>query len=305
MKDLLPNPRTGVRMDKIRKVGFAFIAVTVTIFALRPNTHMPNKYPRDEEYIIRDTFRLTGVRWGGAGTPNMFLTWGKHPNYDVVVDVGAFDASDYTIPAYSVGYTVFCFELSPLNQARVLKTFQQKGLIEGTNFTIVRANPLSFDYSKRPHIYFFPFGISDRQGPVYVSDEAEMAGIAHGETGEKSYTYSIDDIIGDGEKVYLFKSDTQGHEYGVFHGAATLLRRSVKLIHLEFWPKGLRDNGADPVLLLKFLINNGFSCYNAGTHPLYVPLTYPQDVEGFVNFLESVPPSMDPIGGWEDIFCSK
>lgn len=33
----------------------------------------------------------------------------KHPHFDTVVDVGAFDGTDYTLPSFRAGYDVYSF----------------------------------------------------------------------------------------------------------------------------------------------------------------------------------------------------
>lgn len=35
----------------------------------------------------------------------------KSPHWDTVIDAGAFDGSDYTLPAYKQGYNVYSFEV--------------------------------------------------------------------------------------------------------------------------------------------------------------------------------------------------
>lgn len=260
--------------------------------------------------LILDTFRMADLKWSGADTTAVFMRAPKHPSYDVVVDVGTFDGADYTIPAYKLGYTVFSFELTPNNQAKALANFKGRGLEEGKDFTVIEptaANHTGYNTSRRPHIYFFKAGASSEAKEVKISGDWELAGIssegsAGGVTG---YVVRLDDIVSAEERVYMFKSDTQGHELGVFKGADKLLRGKVGLMQFEFWPAGLRSHGFEPLDALNYVYDRGFICYDTGFHARYIPIDRPSSLSGFVDLLEKVPKSQDSLGGWEDIFCAK
>ena len=67
-----------------------------------------------------------------------------------------------------------------------------------------------------------------------------------------------------GERVDFIKMDVQGWEMEVFRGMGQLLDdpRNMGLgIYFEYWPRGLRDAGSDPLAPLEFLAGRGFSIY--------------------------------------------
>jgi len=58
------------------------------------------------------------------------------------------------------------------------------------------------------------------------------------------------------------KIDVQGHEMQVLAGMEGILAASPRLmIHLEYWPAGLRRAGVDPPAVLHLLRDRGFSLY--------------------------------------------
>jgi hypothetical protein len=57
----------------------------------------------------------------------------KRARNDTVIDAGAYDGSDYTLPAWRIGYNAYSFEFSPVNQDKVVGTLNAAGLRLGTS----------------------------------------------------------------------------------------------------------------------------------------------------------------------------
>jgi len=54
--------------------------------------------PSKHGYRISHFLRLMGYHPPGASTPSTIFANGRHPKFDTIIDVGAFDCTDYTIP---------------------------------------------------------------------------------------------------------------------------------------------------------------------------------------------------------------
>jgi FkbM family methyltransferase len=70
---------------------------------------------------------------------------------------------------------------------------------------------------------------------------------------------TLDEVMG-GQGVDFIKIDVQGWEWEVFRGMERVLAASPRLgIYFEYWPSGLAKAGCEPVALLNFLKERGFS----------------------------------------------
>ncbi|KAG2486243.1 hypothetical protein HYH03_015068 [Edaphochlamys debaryana] len=242
----------------------------------------------------------------------------------------AYDCKDYTVPAFHKGYLVYSFELNPSNVQLCLNTFSSAGLAAGSDYTVIDVVPgqvpeIPADKRTGKHILFFKAGVSNRvgganiqQGDVMTQASAAPAvgagsqgsaprpppPVTPGSSGNVPLV-RIDDVLPPDSRVYVFKSDTQGHEYGVYTGAEQLFKRGkVHMLALEFWPQGSRENGFEAKALLDFLYDNAFQCFDAATHG-YDVLGRPSGHHAFTDFLDALPRSEDPIGAWEDLVCSR
>lgn len=82
---------------------------------------------------------------------------------------------------------------------------------------------------------------------------------------------TLDDVMGE-QPVDFIKMDVQGWEGEVFQGMKRVLRSNLAvLIHFEFWPRGLRMAGCEPLKLLQDLSKQGFQLFRVGkqeNHPI-------------------------------------
>lgn len=80
----------------------------------------------------------------------------------------------------------------------------------------------------------------DHRAGVYVEGRSEVT----------VPTVRIDDLVAPDAQVGLIKLDTQATEQVALRGARELLARCRPVVLAEFWPKGVRDLGEDPVEVL-------------------------------------------------------
>jgi hypothetical protein len=305
------------------------IISTVNRDVQRPMTNYANE--NTENYFISSLIRSYG---GLAKAPgNMgasFMASVKHKSWNAVLDAGAFDGTDYTLPAYRAGYDVFTFEMSPENQGRVLASFKGSGLVEDTDFTIIRPVPGVTPQpprraAKQPHVYLFFAGVSSANRGMRMRYNLIMQGAAAAFelTGDSCIdtrpdcvpTVRIDDIIPTWAHLWIFKLDVQGHEPHAVQGAMRLLASGrVHSLIMEWWPAGIISGGiADGgVAALTALYDLGARCFDIGTTATNLDKAFgpdrPSALREWTDALLAVPrtkpPGGDIIGGWDDIICN-
>ena len=137
---------------------------------------------------------------------------------------------------------------------------------------------------------------------------------------------SIDNLIPSSEKIFLFKTDTQGFELGVLKGAKRVLSDdSVFLLVVEFSYFLLKNAGTEPLALLHYIYDLGFVCTYMAFHtrmatprdtslPQYSVVEYYPDNEtpdflSFESFIDSLrlikAPGTAGVSGWTDLLCLK
>lgn len=253
-----------------------------------------------------------------------------HPRYNAVLDAGAFDGSDYTLPAFRAGYSVFSFEMAPENQNRVVATLNSAGLREGADFTIIRPTPGAKPSpppraAAQAHVYLFFAGVSSSNSGVKVGYNSIMSGAGEGievagpcsHTGDASClpVVRIDDVVPEWAKLWIFKLDVQGHEPQALAGATALLAsRRVHSLMMEWWPAGmvLQGTADGGVAALNALYALGAQCFDVGTsegnqmpgtgidHATSVPAW----TAAMLAVPHRTPPGGDPIGAWDDLMCT-
>ncbi|HZR98338.1 MAG TPA: FkbM family methyltransferase [Chloroflexota bacterium] len=160
------------------------------------------------------------------------------------LDIGAHIGYYTLLLAKQVGPTghVTAFEPSPQNHALLWNNVQANKLHQVT----VRQAAVA-DQSGTMRLY-----LAANTGDNRLYDSHD------GRTAVEVATVALDDLLADDVPVDFIKMDIQGSEWKAFCGMRRLLQRqSVKLV-TEFWPHGLRLNGADPAEYLHALEELGF-----------------------------------------------
>ena len=223
----------------------------------------------------------------------------------LVVDVGACDGSDWTLPAViKRGHTVLAFE--PLNTDRFMTKIRASGLESKT---------VLVDYKKPPgkwpldgQVFLFAAGASDYDGTVQIHSAGELASVIpqnfygnSGVTSGKSVPVLRLDSVIRNQDIHILKIDTQGNELAVLRGAEALFRGGhINMVELEFWSKGIAQGGHDPVEVLNFLHKHGFMCFDYSRNR-HIPPNRPSDFEAFVASFDG---NRDGgFGAWDELIC--
>jgi len=76
------------------------------------------------------------------------------------------------------------------------------------------------------------------------------------------------------KKIDFAKIDAEGFDFHVLLGMGNLINNPDLRIIIEFWPKGLREGGTDPVKMLEFLQENSFKIFNVPRQSrMFIPVT--------------------------------
>ncbi len=232
----------------------------------------------------------------------------------LIVDVGAFDGSDWSIPAVMKrGHTVLAFEPMPANRERFMQGVRNQGLENKTYvMDISHANsPRLWPLNTDGRIFLFGFCVSDHSGMVQMHSEGALASVHpqgfYPSPDDNDMREPIEvpavllDSIVSNQDVHLLKIDTQGHELGVLRGARRLFEEGrINIVAIEFWPNGMAAGGFIPVDVLDFLHGFGFMCFDCSRNK-HVPSTRPSDFEGFVASFDGG--RDDGFGAWEELLC--
>lgn len=240
----------------------------------------------------------------------------------LIIDVGACDGGDWSIPAVQKrGHTVLAFE--PVNAERFRNQIKGNGMLDRFTEIPVKAGSLPefpssfltpassiprYPLGGQGHIYFFESCVSSSTSKVSMYSSHELASMvpqdfhsAEGFGNAQSVdipALRLDTIVA--QDVHLLKIDTQGHEYGVLLGAQKLFEQyRVNMVELEFWPKGMAQGGSNAVQVLEFLHSHGFICFDYSKN-MHIPANRPSDFEGFVKQFTV---SDDKFGLWEELLC--
>lgn len=222
---------------------------------------------------------------------HFFLEWLK-PKMSVI-DIGA-NVGYFTLLACKAvgrGGTVLAFEPEP------------------GNFALLEKNIALNEY---PQARPFALALADRKGTVRLfTDRANLGNpsLAAGNVPPSAdsvevSTVALDDLLAGQEdlpaRFDLIKMDAQGAEALVIEGAIELLKRDRPTLLIEFWPKGLRNMGSDPVAFLERLEGLGYAIKHVNRRGAVGPPLRPADVvrscearergAGFVNLI------FDPVG---------
>mmetsp|Transcript_27793 Transcript_27793/g.46509 ORF Transcript_27793/g.46509 Transcript_27793/m.46509 type:complete len:326 (+) Transcript_27793:65-1042(+) len=190
-----------------------------------------------------------------------FLALHDHSaSHRVIVDIGLKDGQE-TLAAVTSGYVVYAFEPIPLYCAQVRKALKLRGL----EYFDVKLHPdgamfdISLPLPKEGHGICYLFcvaaGANHDWKTIYLH---EFGTSFHDETARQlGNSIEVQVVpISDYVKVDVFfmKIDSQGHEVDVMRGALDLYNNYVvRMVGMEFWPKGLNMAGQSPKTLLDIL----------------------------------------------------
>lgn len=239
----------------------------------------------------------------------------------ILIDVGANSAIDYTLPGLANDMVVFSFEPLPRYSRETARAAAARGkpvfdLMELRERGGPKNMPASALYITHQ------VAVSNESGTFsFLADEGEMTSLAAAAQGEKKVRVAhmkLDDLLSASDfdatrrEIFMFKLDCQGYESRVLRGAETLLRETrIRFLTFEFWPHGIRQAGDDPVELLRFVHRAGFHCADYGTGKSYVgkdlhvhvTADRPSEFAAYVSYLDRTPAHGEFIGFWDEIIC--
>ena len=167
-----------------------------------------------------------------------------------LVDIGANFGYFTLVGAKRVGGSgkVTAFEPEPANHALLCKNIEDNGLAQ-----------------VKPH----SIALSDREGKLSLFKDAANMGnpsLAKSNVPELAgslevVTRPLDEVLDDSASLHVdvIKMDVQGAEAAVLRGARRTLAANPSIrILMEFWPKGIRNMGDDPMEMLRELSAQGF-----------------------------------------------
>ncbi len=292
----------------------AAFEATTTIYVSTPSPFVPYEAPPPARngtvsFHVSDALRLAGGSVRKDTPERSALLSKKHPGYDVVVDVGAFDCSDYTIPAFELGYVVFAFE--PVNWLRCVVRFEADKMRRGLDYEIVQVAPgqrpsaVKLPRPRKGFVFLYAAGASDSFASLNALGAGPMVQLRSADGYRATIpTVTLDEIVPPEAKVYLFKTDAQGHEPSVIRGGAEILKRGVGVVALELWPAGIEASGLDPHVPLAALYAAGYACFDLGVHD-YNVVDRPSEIRAYVNDMLAQGTKEDHIGSWDDLICSR
>ena len=250
-----------------------------------------------------------------------------------VVDVGANDGRDYTLPPALLGHRVYSFEPTPENYGLILKR------IARATPNVSHTTELRGFTMERPGTIYLRKGVavSNQTGTATFYATRKAHGVSNSLNGMKALPRTarrsavattvvlttLSEVLAAEKGVFLLKIDAQGHEYHILQGAkAFIATRPVYYILLEYYPKGLRAGGVDPFDLLTLLQHElGYQCFDlrcsaAAKLKAASDLASTPTAPGrggphaaawnFRDFVRAYPPvTSNEYGTWTDLLCTR
>lgn len=296
---------------RVRRTLEAVVPPANTIVLEKPSAPPAMQAPRKVYRFLKDA----GFGIGNMQAPLFFDDVDELRGL-LIVDVGACDGSDWSVPAVKKrGHTVLAFEPMPGNQERFMQTVRDNGLEGVTEVVqVLEGAGKHWHVQLGGKIYLFPAGVSNRTGAIKMHAAGELASmhpqdfypesdLNRGQTALDVPVVTLDSVLGGrGEGVHLLKIDVQGHELGVLQGARRLFEEGrINMVNLEFWPKGMSAGGEEGgVAVLDFLHGYGFMCFDYSRNR-HVPADRPSRFEEFVASFDG---GRDHgFGAWDELVC--
>ena len=129
------------------------------------------------------------------------------------------------------------------------------------NFELLQANLVR---NRAANVVAIPAAAWKETGPVTFSLDEFNTGDhrAYARAGAETFEvpgYAVDDVIPDDLSVDVVKVDAQGTDHLALKGMASTLARCRPRLLVEFWPPGIAELGDDPLAVLAFYRDLGFS----------------------------------------------
>eukprot|EP00242_Pyramimonas_sp_CCMP2087_P013177 CAMPEP_0198215456 /NCGR_PEP_ID=MMETSP1445-20131203/50017_1 /TAXON_ID=36898 /ORGANISM="Pyramimonas sp., Strain CCMP2087" /LENGTH=351 /DNA_ID=CAMNT_0043891183 /DNA_START=385 /DNA_END=1440 /DNA_ORIENTATION=- len=201
----------------------------------------------------------------------------------VFVDIGLKDGTE-TLAAAASGYVVYSFE--PVKQyCNNTRRELQKRRIDFVDVKLHRDGTMIHPKLPAPKagrgiVYLFCVAAGARhEWRTFYKDGYGSS--FHDQQAKDNAAQGVKRLNGDGkskaievqvvpisdyitESVYFLKMDTQGHEVDVLEGANRLFEaHTVRMVALEFWPKGLQMAGRSPQDIFRILSDKlRFVCFD-------------------------------------------
>jgi FkbM family methyltransferase len=202
------------------------------------------------------------VNSGDVGVASPLLKFGIYEEYETEIFKNLIKSDTIFI---DIGANIGYYTLIAASKIKIGKIYSFEPV--PTNFKLLSKNVKINNYS---NIKLIQKAVSDNNGNVKIFLDKTNLGnhslTQHNVVTESNFIevktikldslfYNFKDIV---KEDILIKIDTQGAEGLVIAGAQnTLLKTNIKIL-MEFWPKGLRNMGTDPLELLNKLHNYGF-----------------------------------------------
>ena len=263
---------------------------------------------------------LRGCLSGRTQTPGFFR--GRLRDGAVVIDVGANDGSDFSLPGAEAGGLVLGFEPVPSTFARFHKRAIGKSRgsrrFEARKVDVEAAEaPLA---AKAPALLMCRAAAGDARGSVEMAEQAAMNGLGSSLVSAnvprkdarviRVPVVRLDEFVpwalraqgasNATREIFVLKVDSQGYEIPVLRGASRLFREwRVEYVYSEFSPRMLdrwaagapggehaitaAGVGGGALALLEILRSHGFLCFDALEQNTHVPEDRPSEFRGFVR----------------------
>ena len=229
-----------------------------------------------------------------------------------IVDIGAHDGTDYTIPAAKLGHRVYSYEPTPYKYDNIVKLLNETpGVGHTTSLAGFRDAPKGGVLLRKAvacsiHEGKTNFTVTKSMGgvgnslhagalPGYMKD-----GSVQVEVALTTLPVGLQDLQAEDNGVYLLKIGSQGHELHILRGALDYMKaHPAYIVFFEYYPKGLKAHGGGPLDLLTPLVDElGYTCFNARAVNEQRALT-------FEEFIEAYPVGNRGFGKFTDVTCVR
>ena len=264
---------------------------------------------RDSAFGVSSLMKDFNCGFANQEVPH-FLKHSKG-EHKVIIDVGLKDGAE-TMAAVRSGFVVYAFEPVKEFVSKVASSMSKRKL----DFFLVPLDERGVMQegipSPRPgkgiaYIFQAAAGSAFQTKTIYV--DGPGTSFTDPEATKGGYKEEVQVVrISDYVKtdVYYFKIDAQGWDYEVIRGALDLIRNYVvRLISVEFWPKGLSQSGSSASQILDLIVKQtGYICFDTRTRK-GTELGHVESIAGYMNMIQGLSDdtSDQRYGFFDDLTC--